>query len=67
MKDNYHLQALKQELDDIAARMQQAHPEVLDEFNFGEGVKKKLVLTKGWRHIPCTCCAPRTATTRSTR
>ena len=27
--------------------MQQAHPEVLDEFNFGEGVKKKLVLTKG--------------------
>lgn len=47
MKDNYHLQALKQELDDIAARMQQAHPEVLDEFNFGEGVKKKLVLTKG--------------------
>jgi putative ABC transport system permease protein len=47
VKDNYHLQALKQELDDIAARMQQAHPEVLDEFNFGEGVKKKLVLTKG--------------------
>ena len=47
VKDNYHLQALKQELDDIAARMQQAHPEVLDEFNFGGGVKKKLVLTKG--------------------
>ena len=46
VKDDDHLRALKQELDDVAARTQQAHPEVLDEFNFGEGVKKKLVLTK---------------------
>ena len=46
VKDDAHLQALKRELDDVAARIQQAHPEVLDEFNFGEGVKKKLVLTK---------------------
>ena len=46
VKDDDHLRALKQELDDVAARTQQAHPEVLDEFNFGEGVKKKLVLTQ---------------------
>ena len=47
VKDNAHLQALKQELDDLAARTQQAHPEVIESsFNFGEGVKTKLVLTR---------------------
>jgi len=46
VKDDAHLQALKQELDDVAARTQQAHPEVLDLFSFGGDAKKKLVLTK---------------------
>jgi len=46
VKDDDHLRALKQELDDVAARTQQAHPEVLDLFSFGGAAKKKLVLTK---------------------
>ena len=46
VKDDAHLQALKQELDDVAARIEQAHPEALNNFSFGEGVKKKLVLTR---------------------
>ena len=46
VKDDAHLQALKQELDDVAARTEQAHPEALNNFSFGEGVKKKLVLTR---------------------
>ena len=46
VKDDDHLQALKQELDDVAARIQQAHPEVLDLFSFGGDAKKKLVLTQ---------------------
>ncbi len=47
VKDDAHLLALKQQLDDLAARMQQAHPEVVESsFNFGEGVKMKLVLTR---------------------
>ncbi len=46
VKDDDHLRALKQELDDVAARIQQAHPEVLDLFSFGGDAKKKLVLTQ---------------------
>ena len=46
VKDGDHLRALKQELDDVAARTQQAHPEVLDLFSFGGVAKKKLVLTQ---------------------
>ena len=46
VKDDDHLRALKQELDDVAARTQQAHPEVLDMFSFGGDAKKKLVLTQ---------------------
>ena len=47
VKDDAHLLALKQQLDDLAARMQQAHPEVVESsFNFGEGVRMKLVLTR---------------------
>ena len=46
VKDDDHLRALKQELDDVAARTQQAHPEVLDLFSFGGAAKKKLVLTQ---------------------
>ena len=46
VKDDDHLRALKQELDDVAARTQQAHPEVLDLFSFGGDAKKKLVLTR---------------------
>ena len=46
VKDDAHLQALKQELDDVAARTEQAHPEALNNFSFGEGVKKRLVLTR---------------------
>ena len=47
VSDNEHLQALKQELDDIAARTQQSHPEQLPMFGFGEGVKTTCVLTRG--------------------
>ena len=47
VRDDAHLQALKQELDDIATRTQQSHPEQLPMFGFGEGVKTKCVLTKG--------------------
>ena len=39
VKDDDHLRALKQELDDVAARTQQAHPEVLDLFSFGGDAK----------------------------
>ena len=46
VKDDDHLRALKQELDDVATRTQQAHPEVLDLFSFGGAAKKKLVLTQ---------------------
>ena len=46
VKDDDHLRALKQELDDVAARTQQAHPEALDMFSFGGDAKKKLVLTQ---------------------
>ena len=46
VSDDAHLQALKQELDDIAARTQQAHPEQLPQFGFG-GAKTKCVLTRG--------------------
>ena len=46
VKDGDHLRALKQELDDVAARTQQAHPEVLDLFSFGGDAKKRLVLTQ---------------------
>ena len=46
VKDNDQLQALKQELDDVAARMQQTNSELMNIFDFGEGVKKELVLTK---------------------
>lgn len=46
VSDDAHLQALKQELDDIAARTEQAYPEVLEAFNFGGANKKKLVLTR---------------------
>ena len=46
VKDDDHLRALKQELDDVAARTQQAHPEVLDLFSFGGDAKKQLVLTR---------------------
>ena len=42
--DNGHLQALKQELDEVAARIQQSHPEQLPQFNFND--KAKAVLTK---------------------
>ena len=52
MKDDAHLQALNQELDDVAARTQQAHPEVLDAFSFGGDPKRKLVLTRDMETHP---------------
>ena len=52
VKDDAHLQALKQELDDVAARTEQAHPEVLDLFSFGGDPKKKLVLTRDMETHP---------------
>ena len=52
VKDDDHLRALKQELDDEAARTQQAHPEVLDLFSFGGDAKKKLVLTRDMETHP---------------
>ena len=52
VKDDDHLQTLKQELDDAAARTEQAHPEVLDAFNFGGANKKKLVLTRDMETHP---------------
>ncbi len=52
VKDDDHLRALKQELDDVAARTQQAHPEVLDLFSFGGDAKKKLVLTRDMETHP---------------
>ena len=52
VKDDDHLRALKQELDDVAARTQQAHPEVLDAFSFGGDPKKKLVLTRDMETHP---------------
>ena len=52
VKDDDRLRALKQELDDVAARTQQAHPEVLDEFSFGGNPKKKLVLTRDMETHP---------------
>ncbi len=45
VKDDEHLQALKAELDDVAARTQQAHPEVTGSFSFGNATTK-LVLTR---------------------
>ena len=47
VSDDEHLQALKRELDDIAARTQQSHPEQLPMLGFGEGVKTTCVLTRG--------------------
>ena len=52
VKDDDHLRALKQELDDVAARTQQAHPEVLDAFSFGGDPKRKLVLTRDMETHP---------------
>ncbi len=52
VKDDDHLRALKQELDDVAARTQLAHPEVLDLFSFGGAAKKKLVLTRDMETHP---------------
>ena len=52
VKDDDHLQTLKQELDDAAARTEQAYPEVLDAFNFGGANKKKLVLTRDMETHP---------------
>lgn len=46
VKDNKHLQALKRELDDIAARALQAHPEILDHKYFKEDEKPKMTLTE---------------------
>ena len=50
--DDEHLLALRQELDDVAARLQQSHPEQLPKIGFGEGVKTKMVLTKGLETHP---------------
>ena len=47
VSDDAHLQAFKQELDDIAARTEQAHPEQLPQFGFGGDSKTKCVLTRG--------------------
>ena len=52
VSDNEHLQALKQELDDLAARLQQSHPEKLPQFGFGEGVTMKVVLTRDMETHP---------------
>ncbi len=52
VKDDDHLRALNQELDDVAARTQQAHPEVLDAFSFGGDPKRKLVLTRDMETHP---------------
>ena len=43
VSDEQHLEALQRELDDLAARVQQSHPEKLPQFGFGEGVKTKMV------------------------
>ena len=52
VRDNEQLQALKQELDELAARLQQSHPEKLPHFGFGEGVKSKMVLTRNLETHP---------------
>ena len=52
VRDNEQLQALKQELDELAARLQQSHPEELPHFGFGEGVKSKMVLTRNLETHP---------------
>ena len=52
VKDDEHLQALKEEIDGIANRLTQSKDELLNNFYFGEGVKKKLVLTKGLETHP---------------
>ena len=46
VKDSKHLQALKTELDEVAARVQQSESNPTTQFGFGEGVKKTLVLAK---------------------
>jgi putative ABC transport system permease protein len=52
VKDDAHLKALKQELDDVAARAQQAHPEVQDAFHFVGANKVSLVLTSDMETHP---------------
>ena len=52
VKDDEHLQALKEEIDGIANRLTQSKDELLNNFYFGEGVKTKVVLTKGLETHP---------------
>lgn len=52
VKDNEHLQALKTELDGVAARIQQTNPDICSNFGFGEGVKMKMVLTRNMATHP---------------
>ena len=52
VKDNEHLQALKTELDGVAARIQQANPDICSNFGFGEGVEMKMVLTRNMATHP---------------
>ena len=52
VRDDEHLQALKQELDDVATRCWQSHRDQLPQFGFGEGVKMKLVLTRNLETHP---------------
>ncbi len=52
VKDDEHLQALKTELDGVAARIQQTNPDICSNFGFGEGVKMKMVLTRNMATHP---------------
>ena len=54
VKDSEHLQALKQELDDLVVRLQLSQPDLMPtlNFSFGEGVKMTMVLTKGLETHP---------------
>ena len=46
VRDNEHLQALNQELDDVWARFQSSQPNDAPHVYFGEGVKVKMMLAK---------------------
>ena len=51
VKDDGHLQALRRELDDVAARFSESHQDLLP-FSFGQDVKKRLVLTRALETHP---------------
>jgi putative ABC transport system permease protein len=52
VRDNEHLQALNQELDDVWARFQSSQPNDAPNVYFGEGVKVKMTLAKNMETHP---------------